>query len=64
MLYELPKSILTKMDDFVDRLYVEITSLPDIEDDVKCEIKLPYILNEVNVKVINAEIERFYELLC
>ena len=52
------------MDDFVDRLYVEITSLPDIEDDVKCEIKLPYILNEVNVKVINAEIERFYELLC
>lgn len=64
LLYELPKSILIQMDNFVNRLYIEITNLPDIEDDVKHEIKLSCVLDEANTGVINEEIERLYELLC
>lgn len=64
LLYELPKSILTQIDDFVDRLYNEFINLPDIEDNVKREIKLSCILDEANTVAINEEIERLYELLC
>lgn len=64
LLYELPKSMLTQMDNFVDRLYAEITNLPDIEDGVKREIKLTCVLDEANTGEINEEIERLHELLC
>lgn len=64
LLYELPKSILTQMDNFVDRLYIEITNLPDIEDDVKREIKLSCVLDEANTGAINEEIERLHKSLC
>ncbi|WP_251353836.1 hypothetical protein, partial [Hominisplanchenecus murintestinalis] len=64
LLYELPKSILTQIDDFVDRLYNEFINLPDIEDNVKREIKLSCILDKANTVAINEEIERLYELLC
>ncbi len=64
LLYEFPKSTLTQMDDFVDRIYMEIMSLPDVEDDVKRKIKLSCVLDESNTDAINAEIERIYKLLC
>ncbi|WP_302625868.1 DUF4062 domain-containing protein [uncultured Eubacterium sp.] len=64
LLYELPKSLLTQMDNFVNRLYVEIANLPDIEDDVRREIKLSCVLDEANTRAINEEIERLHELLC
>ncbi len=52
------------MDNFVDRLYIEITNLPDIEDDIKREIKLSCVIDETNTGTINEEIERLHELLC
>lgn len=64
LLYELPKSMLAQMDDFVDKMYMEITKLPDVEDDIKREIKLSCVLDEANTADINAEIERLYDLLC
>lgn len=64
LLYELPKSILDQMDSFVDRLYIEITNLPDIEDNIERKIKLSCVLDEANTVAINKEIERLYELLC
>ena len=64
LLYEFPKSTLTQMDDFVDRIYMEIMSLPDVEDNVKRKIKLSCVLDKANTDAINAEIERIYKLLC
>lgn len=64
LLYELPKSMFTQIDNFVDRLYIEITNLPDIEDDVKREIKLSCVLDEANTEAITDEIKRLHELLC
>lgn len=43
---------------------MEITNLPDVEDNVKREIKLSCVLDEANTDAINAEIERLYKLLC
>ncbi|WP_227055660.1 hypothetical protein [[Clostridium] hylemonae] len=64
LLYELPKTMFTQMDDFVDKIYTEITKLPDVKDDVKREIKLSCVLDEANIADINSEIERLYGVLC
>jgi len=64
LLYELPESMLAQMDNFVDRLYREIISIPDVEDNIKREIKLSCVLDKANTNAINAEIERLYKLLC
>lgn len=64
LLYELPESMLARIDDFVDRMYMEITNLPDVEDNIKREIKLSCVLDEANTDAINEEMERLYKLLC
>ena len=64
LLYELPESMLARIDDFVDRMYMEITNLPDAEDNIKREIKLSCVLDEANTDAINEEMERLYKLLC
>lgn len=64
LLYELPESMLAQMDNFVDKLYREIISIPDVEDNIKREIKLSCVLDKANTNAINAEIERLYKLLC
>ena len=56
--------MFTQMDDFVDKIYTEITKLPDVKDDVKREIKLSCVLDEANIADINSEIERLYGVLC
>lgn len=63
LLYELPKPMLAQMDDFVDSMYMEITNLPDVEDNVNRKIKLSCDLDLVNTDAINAEIERLFRLL-
>lgn len=63
MLYELPQSILVQMDDFVNKMYMEIISIPDVADHVQRKIKLSCILDIANIDAINAEIERLFELL-
>lgn len=64
LLYELPKSMLAQIDDFVDRMYMEITNLPDVECEVKREINLSCVLDEANTEAISVEIERLYKLSC
>lgn len=63
LLYELPKSALDTIDDFVNRLYVEIISLPDVDDEVEHNISLTCTLDESNTDEINAEITRLTIML-
>lgn len=63
MLYELPQSMLVQMDDFVNKMYMEIICIPDVADHVQRKIKLSCILDIANTDAINAEIERLFELL-
>lgn len=64
LLYELPKSILAQMDNFVEKLYCEITSLPDVEDSVERKINVSCVLDGANTAEINAEINRLSSILC
>lgn len=63
LLYELPKSALDEMDNFANRLYSEITSIPDVYDNVERNICLTCTLDKSNTDEINAEIERLILLL-
>lgn len=62
LLYELPISILNSIDDFINRLYVEITSIPDADDKVERRINLKCTLDISNTNEINDEINRLATL--
>lgn len=63
LLYELPKSTLDKIDDFVNRFYTEIINIPDVDDKDKRNISLTCTLDESNTDEISAEIKRLTVLL-
>lgn len=63
LLYEFPKSALAQMDNFVERLYNEITAIPDVNDSLTRKIKLSCILDEANTSEIDAEINRLSSIL-
>ena len=63
LLYEFPQSALHAIDEFVEDLYNQITSIPDIEDDIERNIKLHIVLDESNTDEINAEVARLTALL-
>lgn len=56
LLYDLPKSALKSIDDFVDEFYKQITDIPDVEDNVERSIKLNITLDNSNMDEINSEI--------
>lgn len=58
LLYDLPKSALTSIDDFVEDFYKQITDIPDVKDDVERKVKFSITLDNSNFDEINAEIDR------
>jgi hypothetical protein len=63
LLYDLPKSALGSIDAFVENLYQQITSIPDVEDHVERNIQLNITLDNSNLDEINKEIIRLTTLL-
>lgn len=63
LLYEFPKSALNSIDGFVNKLYFEITNIPEMNDNVERNISLHLTLDEANTKEINEEIERLTAIL-
>ena len=63
LMFELPKTLLERLDDFVERLYTEITSLPDVEDNIVREVKLTCDLSGIETEGITEEIQHIYELI-
>lgn len=63
LLYELPKSALNSIDGFVEKLFDQITSIPDLDDKVQRKVDLHIVLDEANSAEISAEIERITVLL-
>ena len=51
------------MDEFVDHIYSEITSIPDVDDHAQRTIKVSCELSEANAKEINEEILKINEYL-
>lgn len=58
MLYNLPKSALDTIDDFIERIYNDITAIPDVSDDVERKICVTCSLNISNTDEINNELQR------
>ena len=58
LLYEMPKSALDSIDDFVKKLYEEITSIPDKDDGKKRNISLTCKIDIANQDAIMEEINR------
>lgn len=58
LLYEMPKSILNELDDFVEQLYREIIDIPDVENEPNQKIKISCVLSTGNIDEINAEMRR------
>lgn len=63
LLYDLPKSALSSIDDFVENFYQQITSIPDVEDHIERNIQLNITLDNSNLDQINEEIVRLTALL-
>lgn len=63
LLYEFPRQALNALDEFVDEMYDQITSLPDVDDGVVRKINLHVTLDGSNLDEVNAEIERLQVLI-
>lgn len=63
LLYEFPKQALNALDQFVDEMYDQITSLPDVDDGVARKINLHVTLDSSNLDEVNAEIARIQVLI-
>ena len=63
LLHNLPGGIIKQIDEFVERVYNEITELPDVEDDIERKISLECVLDCVNFEEINKEFERLAIIL-
>ena len=56
LLYDMPKTALSEIEDFVDTFYKEVTSLPDVDDGAERTIKITCSLSTSNTEEINEEI--------
>lgn len=56
LLYDMPKTALSEIEDFVDTFYKEVTSLPDVDDGAERTIKITCSFSTSNTEEINEEI--------
>ena len=63
LLYDLPKSALSTIDTFIEEFYSQVTSIPDVEDNVDRKLKIHAKLDISNLDEINAEISRLAALI-
>ncbi len=64
MLSELPGFVMSQIDQFVEKVFNEITGLPDIEDGIKRKISLKCVFDVANTDEINKEIKYLTDILC
>lgn len=63
LLYELPTSALKTIEDFIERVFKEITAIPDVETEIQNKIVLTCALDAANTDEINREIARLATIL-
>ena len=57
LLYDMPKTALKEIEEFVETYYKEVTSLPDVDDGADHKINVTCSLTTANTEEINEEIE-------
>ena len=63
LLYIFPQSAMNSIDDFVNKLYTELTSIPNVVDGTERTISLKITLDGSNSEEITKEIERLTNIL-
>ena len=63
LVYAFPQSALHSIDDFVNRLYTEITGIPNVADGIEKTISLKLTLDGSNSEEIQNEIKRLTNIL-
>ena len=63
LFYAFPQSALNSIDDFVNRLYTEITGIPNVADGIEKTISLKLSLDGSNSEEIQNEIKRLTNIL-
>lgn len=63
LLYIFPQSAMNSIDDFVNKLYTELTAIPNVADGKEKTISLMITLDGSNSEEIKKEIERLTNLL-
>lgn len=63
LLYDLPKPALNTVEKFVDKLYNEITILPEIDDKIERRIDLKFCLDKSNTDEINYEMRKIASII-
>lgn len=63
LLQEMPKSVLNTLDNYIVKVYKEISQIPDVDDGIDRNINLLCTLDSGNTNEINEEIERLNNLL-
>ena len=63
LLYELPTSALQAIEDFIERVFKEITAIPDVKTEIQNKIVLTCALDAANTDEINQEIARLTTIL-
>ena len=63
LVYAFPQSALNSIDDFVNRLYTEITGIPNVADGIEKNISLKLSLDGSNSEEIQNEIKRLTNIL-
>lgn len=63
LIHDFPKQALDALDKFVDEMYDQFTSLPDVDDGVTHRIKLCVALDKSNTDAVSAEIQRIRALI-
>lgn len=63
LMYELPGYVMKQIDEFVNKTYSDIISLPDINDGIERRISAKCVLNIANMDEINRELARLQSVL-
>lgn len=63
LIHDFPKQALDALDKFVDEMYDQFTSLPDVDDGATHRIKLCVALDKSNTDAVSAEIQRIRALI-
>lgn len=60
LLYDMPKTALKEIEEFVETYYEEVMTLPDVDDGGNHKIKVVCTLTAANTEKINEEMENLY----
>lgn len=64
LLFELAEMMTNTIENFVEKVFDDITEIPDAEDEIERTIRVNCVFDRFNIDAINEEINRLITVLC